>query len=448
MKVPEIDRQIGMHVYLTRTRGIGGKIRKRLEDFVVEEILSNGLIATVHPETREICGEGSHLLCTLVKKGWDTLLIIKEIAKQLGVNPKIVKYAGLKDAKAVTAQHISIRGIKPQQILKINIKNARITPIAWVKTPISSQVLLGNRFTITIREIGLARGEVAERITQIMDEIGGYGGMANFFSYQRFGAFRPITHLVGKQIVKGNYEKAVKILLAYVSPHESEKARKAREFLSETWDYSRALRLMPKSLYYERVALKWLARHPNDYYGCLKRLPTKLLRLFVHAYQAYLFNTFLSQRLAQMKEPHRPRPGDYVALLDQKGLPYKNLVAGEENLKEVEKLVERGRACLALPLIGAKQKTSGGEQGEIESEILKKEEVTPIDFKLAGLPEARSSGGLRPAFTPIKDFQIMSICQENGTTKATMQFTLIKGSYATTLLREIMKPENPVDSGF
>ncbi|HDM26922.1 MAG TPA: tRNA pseudouridine(13) synthase TruD, partial [Candidatus Bathyarchaeota archaeon] len=43
-----------------------------------------------------------------------------------------------------------------------------------------------------------------------------------------------------------------------------------------------------------------------DYYGCLKRLPTKLLRLFVHAYQAYLFNRFLSQRLVQMDEPHIP----------------------------------------------------------------------------------------------------------------------------------------------
>ena len=448
MKVPEIDKQIGMHVYLTKTKGIGGKIRRKLEDFIVEELLLNGAIARIKPKIGEIGGEGSHLLCILVKKNWDTLLIIREIARRLGVDPKIVKYAGLKDAKAITAQHISIRGVKPEQILKLNIKNAEITPIALVKKPVSSQALLGNRFTITIREIDQERVEVEEGIAQTMEEISTYGGMANFFSYQRFGAFRPITHLVGRQIVKGNYEEAVRILLAYVSPYETENVRKAREFLAETWDYSGALKLMPKSLYYERIALKWLASHPNDYYGCLKRLPTKLLRLFVHAYQAYLFNKFLSQRLVQMDEPHMPRPGDYIALLDQRGLPHTYLTARKAELNKLKNLVKEGKACLALPLIGTKQTTSSGEQGEIEREILEQEEIEPNNFKVAGFPEARSLGGLRPAFTPIKDFQVVSVYQERGKTQAKIQFTLIKGSYATTLLREIMKPENPAHSGF
>jgi len=110
--------------------------------------------------------------------------------------------------------------------------------------------------------------------------------------------------------------------------------------------------------------------------------------------------------------------------------------------------VKEGKACLALPLIGTKQTTSSGEQGEIEREILEQEKIEPNNFKVAGFPEARSLGGLRPAFTPIKDFQVVSVYQERGKTQAKIRFTLIKGSYATTLLRELMKPGNPVDSGF
>ena len=451
MEPPELDRLVGMEVYLSTSPGIGGGIRRRLEDFVVEEILVDGSRATVSPpEDVEVGGDGSHLVCLLVKRGWDTLLIVREIAGRLGVDPKVVKTAGIKDARAVTAQHISIRGITPRQILEIRIRNAHLKPLRYSRTPISTGMLLGNAFQVTIREIEIPELDVKDRINRILAELNLAGGLPNFFAYQRFGTVRPVTHVIGGHIIRGEYEEAVYALLTRDSPHEHPAAREARRRLRETMDYAEALRLFPPHLKYERAALKRLARNPRDFIGALKQLPPRLLRLFTHAYQSYLFNRFLSGRIKQIEAPHTPNPGDYLVEVDGHGLPTgRYITVTESNLREASELVKRGSARVALPLIGFRQNPSLGRQGELEAEILEEEGIKPGDFKLKEFPEASARGSLRAAFTIIKDFAVRSVdVDPQGRASATLSFTLLRGTYATTLLREIMKPKNPVDAGF
>jgi Uncharacterized conserved protein len=48
-------------------------------------------------------------------------------------------------------------------------------------------------------------------------------------------------------------------------------------------------------------------------------------------------------------------------------------------------------------------------------------------------------GGFRNASIDIQDFSIQ---------KNLIKFQLSRGSYATIVLREILKPENPLDCGF
>ena len=68
-----------MEVYATQSRGIGGKIRHLLDDFVVEELLVDGSLAEVSPpvEVWEPTGEGNYLICVLVKRRWDTFLAVR-----------------------------------------------------------------------------------------------------------------------------------------------------------------------------------------------------------------------------------------------------------------------------------------------------------------------------------------------------------------------------------
>ena len=80
---------------------------------MVEEVLVDGSKATMNGEVlSKVLGSSLQkqrfLLCVLVKRNWDTFIAVKNIAKSLGIDQARVQFAGIKDAKAVTAQHITI----------------------------------------------------------------------------------------------------------------------------------------------------------------------------------------------------------------------------------------------------------------------------------------------------------------------------------------------------
>ncbi len=66
---------------------------------------------------------------------------------------------------------------------------------------------------------------------------------------------------------------------------------------------------------------KYLIKNSNDYLGAFRVLPQKLQRLFVQAYQAYLFNKFLSRRIKKGLSLNKAEVGDYVVNVERCGLP-------------------------------------------------------------------------------------------------------------------------------
>jgi tRNA pseudouridine13 synthase len=107
--------------------------------------------------------------------------------------------------------------------------------------------------------------------------------------------------------------------------------------------------------------------------------------------------------------------------------------------------------CLALPIVGYKQSLSHGKQGEIEKKILEEENITPEQFLILTMPRISADGGLRTALMSIEDFTITKSTWDSvspAKQQAELSFTLKKGSYATVVLREFMKPENLIASGF
>jgi len=451
IQAPPLEVELGMEVYASNTRGIGGKIRSKPEDFIVEEVLLDGSKASIQlcKETCRVSGRGRYLICVLIKRGWDTLVVVEEIARELGISPDRINIAGIKDAQALTAQHISIGAISPEKI-KINLKDVYLVPIGFSEEKISPRILLGNQFNIAVRSISLSPSEAYERISETWREISSLGGVPNFFGHQRFGTIRPITHKVGRLLVKEKFEEAAMLFLSEPSEHESHYARNVREDLRETRDFRLALKRFPKSLFYERLMLKYLSKYPKDFLGAFRRLPIKLRRLFVQAYQSYLFNRFLSERMKRKIPLTHAQRGDYVLKIEAKGLPVDSSIQVEDgNLHAVTSKVEEGQMALALPIIGFDQHLSGGIQGEIEREILEQEGVQPKDFQLKKMPESSVRGGLRKALASVMDmnFEISRIVAEDEVI-AKFGFTLHKGSYATVVLREFMKPENPVSSGF
>jgi tRNA pseudouridine13 synthase len=458
LPVPKIDEQLGIEVYGTETAGVGGVIREAMDDFVVEEVLVDGSKALVE-KAGELRVLGSsrtkqpYLLCILVKRNWDTFIALRNISKQLGISQKQIQIAGIKDAKAVTAQHITIENCSMEDASKVRIKDIAIRPLGYFRDKLSPYYLLGNNFTIKIKAINRSESTVEKRITATARALDATGGMPNFFGHQRFGTTRPVTHLVGKAIIGGNFEGAAMLFLAKSSVHEHPSSRQARTELQSTRDFKQALQNFPKQLRFERLMLRHLAENPEDFVGAFRRLPVKLQALFVQAYQSFLFNRFLSERVKNGFSLGRAEVGDYVVNVERSGLPMFHTAkfADSENVAEVNKLVDAGRMRVALPLIGTKQKLSQEVMGQIERQILEEEGIQTGNFRVNAIRDMSRGGGLRAVVTPVKGFKLRSVSACTASQRAyqaDLSFMLLKGSYATVFLREIMKPIDPIKAGF
>ena len=392
------------------------------------------------------------MLCILVKRNWDTFIAIKNIAQALGVDQGRVQIAGIKDAKAVTAQHLTIEGASFEDASKIDVKDIQVHPIGYVREALSTFYLLGNYFTINIKNINENEPEVKQRISQTMQELDAEGGMPNFFGHQRFGTTRPITHLVGKAILKGDFEHAAMLFMAKPSPHEHPNSRQARLTLQETKDFKGAQEFFPRQLRFERLMLNHLSDNPEDFVGAFQRLPVKLQELFVQAYQSYMFNRFLSERINRGYFLNQAEVGDYVVAIERNGLPLTSVTktVTDETLASVNEQLRAGKLRFALPIVGLRQKQSQGVMGEIEREVIAQEGIDFDTLMLNDLSRMGGKGGLRAAVTPIREFNLQNLsCNASGEGLCVqLSFRLFRGSYATVLLREIMKPSDPIAAGF
>lgn len=455
MRVPDIDKLLGIECYATTTPGIGGFIRRAIEDFVVEEILIDGSRARVNGESDVPTFGGSllgqdYLLCVLVKRGWDMFSAVNVLAKAIDIRAGQIDFGGIKDAHALTAQYVTVAGVSSDDVTSANVKDIRVQPLRRFHERLSSYFLLGNSFHVVIRGIPMFSSAIEDTIVKTVDEVAVLGGLPNFYGHQRFGTVRPITHLVGKALIKEDYREAAKLFLTHHSLLEHPESRHARMELEATLDYGGALKAFPVYLRYERLMLSRLAEKPEDYVGAFRYLPVKLNFLFFQAYQSYLFNRFLSQRLMRGIPLNMAEEGDYVMHVDRLGIPMPKpvKVVDASNRLEINRAIKNGKMCVALPLVGVGQKTSRGIMGKIEEEVLSQEGTAPEDFRVDAKFAVKARGGLRAAVTPVKDFSIVEAGRNYEGGWVTTCFTLLRGSYATVLLREIMKPEDPVKSGF
>ena len=96
----------------------------------------------------------------------------------------------------------------------------------------------------------------------------------------------------------------------------------------------------------------------------------------------------------------------------------------------------------AIRMAGYTFQPGKGRFENITKAILEEEGITAKDFHIKEMQELSHQGGFRQALLWCIDFSF----KQQSPLK--VSFKLPKGSYATTLLREIIKPEDPIKSGF
>ncbi len=397
--IPQIDKEIGISVYTTQSSSVKGKIKENQNDFLVKEVLSEKTINSFNNT------EG-HAVYILKKSGLDTNHALSDVEKRYGL---VLKSLGLKDANAQTEQYVyTYKKLKP--LAKIEGQKFSLQLVGFTPKPISKKQMLGNTFEIKI-----------SNLSESLPSFTGDEKILNFFGYQRFGSKRPITHLVGKAIVKGEYTKALEYILSFSSKYDSEKNNEIRKLISKRKSEPEIIDLVPYSMDIERNLLKQLS-NDEDPKNAIRSIPLTMRRFYIQAYQSFLFNKTLSYAYEYEEELFSPIDDD---------------VCFNKNA-EIGKFQNELTQKLAIPLIGHSYYKKSRFDYYIKK-VLEDELLTPKDFFIKDFQEISIDGGFRNASIKYENFNI----EQN-----LIKFQLQRGSYATIVLREILKPENPLDCGF
>lgn len=409
-----MEEEVGIEGYITSTTGMGGEIKKSIEDFYVEEI------AELNP-----LKEGDYLVIKVKKRNWDTINFVRVLSNALGVSQKRISFAGTKDKRALTVQYFSIYGVKAEDLEKVKLRDAEIEVVGYLRRNIQLGDLLGNFFRIRVH--GYRNGELFEKTkNELIDK-----GTPNFFGLQRFGSIRFITHEVGRLILQGDYEEAFWVYVAKPFEGENEETRKVREVLWDTRDAKFGLRELPKYLRYERNLLQKLREGKSEKEALLS-LPKNLKMMFVHAYQSYIFNRLLSERIKQFGELKTIDEGDFACYITLKSRPtFADCSVVAANKLRVKRLIKERFAALALPLVGYSTELKGWSR--LALDFLNEDNLTISSFKTE-YKEFSSSGSYRPADLLIEHTDI-------DFSSGIFTFYLPKGCYATIMLREFLKKE-------
>ncbi len=411
--------------YLTKTPPLGGQLKRRIEDFIVEEILPDGTVCKIEqlnlmppPRMNLVVPENPNprkfdqLHVRLEKFNIETTFAIRNLSRGTGGSVKRIGYGGLKDKRGLTCQRISLWRPEVEKLKRFSMRGIALHHAEWSDKRIELGDLRGNQFTITIRDIPLSIEETDRRIREFAGQLP--RALPNYYGEQRFGGFRNITHIVGKLLLQNKTDEAIMTYLTRESEGEEEETATARKNLRESHDFGKALMEYPDKLHFERAMLNHLKMNPSDFAGAFNQLPPKSRFLFTHAYQSFIFNEIIAERI-------------------RRGLFYP--VEGD--------VLEGGVPTALLPGIRAKPAT--GLPGDIEQKVLDREGVTPSLFSGVKINELASWGMRKPIVLRAHEFKLGKIVPDElyeGKTRATVTFWLDKGTYATTVLRELLKNED------
>ncbi len=395
MEIWPSDLTFGMIGFNYNRPGVGGRLKQSPNDFEVIEIdeLTNQALPSP-PEKMYGHGDGSGLFLVgrVWKRGIDHSRMVRQIARAFGVEQSDVSTAGIKDKKAITVQLFSVYQPRKKISDPMQIEDGiEIDSFSWYREKIYPGRSLGNRFNIIIRDVEKYDESIIEDFSNFVDK-----GVMNYYGYQRFGGSRPVTAEFGRHIATKKYKDAINL---YLGGRSAKSDDQYRSMWRENQDPEQLLLEWRNIPMIEKDILKQLAKRPSDYAAAVKRIPPFLLNLSQSSFVSLMTNQYLSRRGLESE-----------------------LLKGERT--------KDGNIEIALP-----SKLWKKPLNDIWKEVFESENVEIVDLK--SIRHTTRELYLYPKNLSIEYMDETSI----RTT-----FSLAPGSYATVLLRELMKSQ-PLNYG-
>ena len=380
----------------------------------------------------------------LYKENIDTGTAARDIAYAARLPPKgrggaSMGYAGMKDKRGITSQFCTIYRKTPDTILTLNNNtrdnnesNAKrfgggntrtggssvikVGNFEYVDKDIRLGELSGNRFDIVLRNVCIDSEQLLKSEVNKLDEKAHIcktrdylitscndmkkNGFINYFGMQRFGKFHD-THEVGIAVLKGHFEKACDIILR-VKESEDEKHLKVRKEWESRFDKvdmsnendvrsaekncaRSVIKKLGRFMTCETSIVNGLSRNPRDYKRAFQCIPKHLRSMFLHAYQSYVWNKVVSDRITTGGSQNAI-VGDLVLVENKSeseggggtsGLKGKEVkILMEDDIKSNKYNIED----VVLPLVGSRVKYPTNSSGEMIDALLKADGLSKTDF--------------------------------------------------------------------
>jgi tRNA pseudouridine13 synthase len=397
--------------YLTRDfPGIGGTIKNRPEDFFVQEI-----------PIYEPSGEGEHVYAEIQKINLSTFEAINRIADAMGMQSREIGYAGLKDARAITRQIISIPGTTEAAVMGLKLPDLTVLWAARHGNKMRLGHLKANRFAIKIRDV---QPTDVIKLRPVLAQLQ-RRGMPNYFGEQRFGR-RGDNDKLGAAYIRGDHKAVLSQLLGTPNPEVDDRETARARAAFDAHDLDKAMQLFPRKHGMERRVLHRLIKthRPSS---AVWTINENLRRLWVSALQSRVFNQIVAKRIDSID---RLMDGDFAYKHENGACFLVQDAAAEQPRCDAFEISPTG------PLIGYRVSLPEGEPLRIEQEAFAEYALAPADFRKSG--SLRVKGERRPLRVQPTDVDLAAGVDEHGS-HITVAFTLPAGCFATVLLGELMK---------
>ena len=250
------------------------KIKQRPEDFVVRE-----------GYTFEDDPEGRVFVYRMDKQKVTTLGALERLSKEFGVRRRDLSICGLKDKQGRTEQLVGVLGGPLGETEVVQTGDLRLKFLGRSVLPLSSANITANRFEVTVRDLGTAEAaRVAESVAEVQR-----AGVVNYFDSQRFGFLKHGQGFLAKNLLRGDFEGALKLFLATPSELDHSDDARVKAFWREHWGEWQLRAPQEAGARYAPV-LRRLREDPTDFKGAFMHIDRRIRAMALFELQSYIWN--------------------------------------------------------------------------------------------------------------------------------------------------------------
>jgi tRNA pseudouridine13 synthase len=362
--------------------------------------------------------KGAHFVYLMDKQKLSTFEAVDRICVRFKIPRAAVSYCGLKDKQGRTTQLVAVH----RREIELQDPDLRLKLLGRTRTPLSAANTTSNRFAVTVRDLS---EEDVGRVPAAVAEVRRIG-VVNYFDSQRFGSLKHGQGFVVKDLMRGDFEIALRNVLGRPSELDRSDDARVKGFWKEHWGEWGKRNPFPGAERYQAV-VKWLRDHPQDFRGAFLRTEPRWRALQVFAYQSWIWNEGVKQYLREVVGIQR-----LVTIRYQAGslLFPRELDAGQARL-----LREK-----SFPLLAPTTTFDDPVVERAALSVLGREQMAPSDLAVPGTPEIHFDPEERPLFVHPGRLALGEARPDElnrGRMRINVAFTLPPGAYATLVVKRL-----------